>query len=64
MTNDNILKLSIVVGLFSFSLPLLSYTAIKCAEYLQPKFITIIDSDCHDHTTGEWVKIETGKKGK
>jgi hypothetical protein len=44
---------------------LLGYiTAIKCAEYLQPKFITIIDSDCHDHTTGKWVKIETGKKGK
>jgi hypothetical protein len=50
---------------------LLGYiTAIKVAEYLQPQFITINNTDCFDHTrgkwkpdsTGTWVKIETGKK--
>jgi hypothetical protein len=49
-------------------------TAIIVSHQLEPKFTDVVirGSDCFDHTrgkwkpdsTGKWVKIETGKKGK
>ena len=49
--------------LFVFAVLMFYFTATEVGELLAPKFISVYNTDCFDHTSGKW-DIETGRKIK